>query len=161
MCNHGFVFAERGRISTQRNSKGVYPGYQNCHMTLYNNNSFCVSIFCIFQPKDSQIFEKVEGSNLIYYWLFEGVTSFEFFKNTHSWQCWHYCQLCTPIYLQFPPLFDYYDLSYCEIRFEGIQETYILRFHISLVCFISHGTAKTKLTSLAFMCWLEIVKNSN
>ena len=28
---------------------------------------------------------------------------FEFFTSTQSWQCWHYCQLCVPIYCSFLP----------------------------------------------------------
>ena len=32
-----------------------------------------------------------------------------FFTNTQNWQHWHYCQLCIPIYLQFPSLFATYD----------------------------------------------------
>ena len=65
-----------------------------------------------------------------------------------------------PIYLLFPPLFDYHDVSKCEIRFERIPENYISRLHMPLVCFCSHGTAKMKLQILAFLCWVEIVKKS-
>ena len=53
--------------------------------------------------------------------------------------------------MPFPPLFDYYDVSKCEIRFERIPDNYILRVDIPLFYFISHGTAKTKLATLAFV----------
>ena len=33
-------------------------------------------------------------------------------------------KFCIPIYLLFPPLFDFYDFSKCEIRFERIPENY-------------------------------------
>ena len=65
------------------------------------------------------------------------------------------------IYLLFPHLLDYYNVSKCEIKFERILENYISRLHISLVCFISHGPAKTKLATMAFLYWVEIVKISH
>ena len=38
------------------------------------------------------------------------------FTNTESWQCWHYCQICVDIHLQFPALLGQYDVSKSEIR---------------------------------------------
>ena len=52
-----------------------------------------------------------------------------FFTITQSWQCWHYCQLCIPIYLQFSALFAPTVGSKCEIRNQGAHEDYISRFH--------------------------------
>ena len=43
------------------------------------------------------------------------------FTNTQDWQCWHYCQLCIQIYLQFSFLFMTYDVSKCDIRYQGMQ----------------------------------------
>ena len=48
------------------------------------------------------------------------VLSLEFFTNTLSWQCWHYCQICVPTYLQFSPLYAPTDVSKCEIRNQGV-----------------------------------------
>ena len=42
-----------------------------------------------------------------------------------------------PCYLLFPALFNYYDASKCEIRFERIQENYM---YFPSIGFISHGT---------------------
>ena len=33
-------------------------------------------------------------------------------------QDWHYCQLCIPIYLQFPSLFETHDVSKYDIRYQ-------------------------------------------
>ena len=40
-----------------------------------------------------------------------------FFTNSHSWQYWHYCQLCIPIYLSFASSFATYYTSKLEIRY--------------------------------------------
>ena len=46
--------------------------------------------------------------------------SFEVFTNAQNWQCWHYCQLCIPIYFPFPSLFVPYDVCKCEITNQWI-----------------------------------------
>ena len=38
---------------------------------------------------------------ILHIWSWAIDMSFEFFTNTQGWQCWHYCQFCVPIYLQF------------------------------------------------------------
>ena len=43
---------------------------------------------------------KLAIAALLYCW--EIVKTIGFFTNTHNWQCWHCCQLCIPIYLEFP-----------------------------------------------------------
>ena len=83
-----------------------------------------------------------------------------FFTITQSWQCWHYCQLCVVIYLQFSSLFATNDASKCEIRNQGIHQDYISRLHASSAQLIFNGRAKTKLAMLAFLCCGEFVKNS-
>ena len=85
---------------------------------------------------------------------------FEFFTNTQSWQCWHYCQLCIPIYLQFSCLFASTDVGKCEIRNLELYEDYIWRSNALLDQLIFNGRAKTKLAMLAFLFCGEIVKNS-
>ena len=57
-------------------------------------------------------------------------------------QYWQYCDLCIPTYLQFPSLFEQYDISECEIRHQWVLEDYISRLPTQL---ISNGTAETKL----------------
>ena len=65
----------------------------------------------------------------------------EFFTNTRRGQCWHCCQLCIPIYLLFSPLFDYYYVSKCEIRFKGTLKNYISSLYIALdhFTFLTHS----------------------
>ena len=88
-------------------------------------------------------------------------TTLVFFTITQSWQCWHYCQLCVAIYLQFSSLFATNDTSNCEVRNQGIHEDYISRLHASLAQLIFNGRAKTKLAMLAFFYCGEFVKNSS
>ena len=57
---------------------------------------------------------------------------FVFFSIPQSWQCWHYCQLCVPIYFQFSSLFATNEASKCEIRNQGIHEDYISGSHAFL-----------------------------
>ena len=76
------------------------------------------------------------------------------FTNTQSWQCWHYCQLCIPIYLLFPTLFFYNYVSKCEIRFERIPDT-VIRFRGCKFCwFASCPTAQPK---QSWQCWHSCV----
>ena len=82
--------------------------------------------------------------------------AFEFFTNTQGWQCWHYCQLCVRIYLQFLSLFTLTDVSKCEIRNKGVHEDCILRLNATSNWLIFNDRAKTK---LAFLYCAEIVKN--
>ena len=84
-----------------------------------------------------------------------------FFTITQSWQCWHYCQLCIPIYLQFSSLFAPTVVSKCEIRNQGVHEDYVSRLHALLEQLIFKARDKTKLAMLAFLHCGEIVKNSN
>ena len=70
-----------------------------------------------------------------------------------------YCQLCIPIYFQFPSLFALYDISKCDIRYQWVRAHYISRLKTLLVFSISKDTAKTKLAILASLyCW-EFAKN--
>ena len=83
-----------------------------------------------------------------------------FFTNTQGWQCWHYCQLCVPIYLQFLFL-STSTASTCEIRNQGAHEDCILRLNVTLDISIFNDRAKTKLVMLAFLYCGEIVKSSD
>ena len=58
--------------------------------------------------------------------------AFVFFTITQSWQCWHYCQLCIPIHLQFSSLFATNDVNKCKIT--KSRDTWGLYFR--LTCFI-------------------------
>ena len=86
--------------------------------------------------------------------------SFEFFTNTQGWQCWHYCQLCVHIYLQFSSLFTTTDVSKYEIRNQWVYDHCILRSNATLDWLILSNRAKTKLAMLAFLYCGEIVKNT-
>ena len=86
---------------------------------------------------------------------------FEFFTNIQSWQCWHYFQLCVPIYLQFSSLFIITVVSKYEIRNQWVYDHYILRWNATLDWLIFSDRAKTKLAMLAFLYCIEIVKNSS
>ena len=80
-----------------------------------------------------------------------------FLTNTESWQCWHYCQLCTPIHLQFVAKLGHCDVSKCEIICQWVWQNCSSMLYTSLVQLFSNGTAKTK---LAFLYCGEFVKNS-
>ena len=54
---------------------------------------------------------------------FDGLTPV-FFTITQSWQCWHYCQLCVPTYLQFSSLFTPTVVNKHEIRNQWVHEDY-------------------------------------
>ena len=82
---------------------------------------------------------------------------FVFFTNTQSWQCWHYCHLCIPKYLQFSALLGHYDFSKYEIIYLWVWENCIPMLYFPWVQLFCYGTAKTKLAMLAFI----FVKNSN
>ena len=86
---------------------------------------------------------------------------FEFFTNTQGWQCWHYCQLCVPIYLEFSPLSTSTSVSKCKIRNQRAYEHYILRINATLDQLIFKNRVRTKLVILAFLCCGETVKNYN
>ena len=90
-------------------------------------------------------------NDLIGTFLQNRIHAVEFFRNTQGWQCWHYCQLCVPTYLQFLSLFASTDVSKCEIRNQGVHKGYILKLNITLNQFIFYGRAKTKLATLAFL----------
>ena len=45
----------------------------------------------------------------------------DIFTKTQNWRYWHYCQLCIPIYLQFPSLFAQYGISKYEIRYQFVK----------------------------------------
>ena len=85
---------------------------------------------------------------------------FEFFTNTQGWQCWHYCQLCAPIYLQFSSVLTSTNVCKREIRNQRAYEDYILRINVTLNWLVFNSRAKTKLAMLAFLHCGEIVKNS-
>ena len=55
-----------------------------------------------------------------------------FFTNTKGWQCWHYCQLCVPINLQFSSLFASTADNKFEIRNLGAYQDEILRLNTTL-----------------------------
>ena len=84
----------------------------------------------------------------------------EFFTIIQSWQCWHYCQFCVPIYLQFFSLFVTNDVSKYEIRNQRLHGNYSSSLHALLHYLNYNGRAKTKLAMLAFLYWGEFVKNS-
>ena len=81
-----------------------------------------------------------------------------FFTITQSWQCWHYCQLCIPIYLQLSSITT--DLCKCGIRNQGVNEDYISMIKTQLRKLILNGTAKTKLVMLAVLYCKDFVKSS-
>ena len=85
---------------------------------------------------------------------------FEFFTVTQNLQCWHYCQLCIPICLQFSPLLAPTDVSKLEIRNQGTHEDYISRLHALLDQLIFNYRAKTKLEMLPFLYLRASLKNS-
>ena len=85
---------------------------------------------------------------------------FEFFTSTQGWQCWHYCQLCVPTYLEFSSLFTLTNVSKWEIGNQRAQEDYILKINVSLDLLIFIDRVKTKLAMLAFLYCRDIVKNS-
>ena len=89
-------------------------------------------------------------------WSNEDVLSFGFFTKTQNWQYWHYCQLCIPIYMQFPSLFTPHDVSKCDIRYQWVQADYISRLKTLLVLFISNGTAKTKLAIFGILVFHRV-----
>ena len=75
--------------------------------------------------------------------------SFVFFTKIQNWQ---YCQLCTPIFLQFPSLFALYDVSKFEIRCQWEKRIIDLFLHdcrLMSVLFISNVVTETKLAILA------------
>ena len=74
----------------------------------------------------------------------------EVFTVTQNWQCWHYCQLCIPLCLQFSSLFAPTDINKLEIRNQGTHEDYISRLHALLDQLIFNSRAKTKLAMLPF-----------
>ena len=43
-----------------------------------------------------------------------------FFTKAQIWLYWHCCQLCVPIYLQFPSLFVTYGISKYEMRYSWV-----------------------------------------
>ena len=59
-------------------------------------------------------------------------------------------------------LFTPIDVSKCEIRCQLVQEHYISRLQTSFISLVNslYGTAKTKLTILAFLYCGEFLKNS-
>ena len=93
-------------------------------------------------------------------WSKTGV-SVEFFTNAQSWQCWHYFQLCIPIYLWFFSLFFPTDVRFLEIRSQGVYEDYVSKLNALLDWVILNGRAKTKLAMLAFLYCGKFVKNSS
>ena len=68
------------------------------------------SSFVASSHQESETFERTTLKKLVFL--------LEFFTNTQSWQCvcWHSCQLCITIYLQFSSLFAPNGLNKCEIR---------------------------------------------
>ena len=80
------------------------------------------------------------------------------FTITQSWQCWNYCQLCIPTYLQFSSLFALTVFSKCEIRDQGVREDYISGLNALLKQLLFNGRAKMKLAMLAFLYCIEFVK---
>ena len=81
----------------------------------------------------------------------------EFFTITESWQCWHYCQLCIHVYLQFSAPFAPIDISECEIRNRGVYKGYISWIQSLLNELILNGRAKM---NLALLYCGVFVKNS-
>ena len=75
----------------------------------------------------------------------------EFFTVTQNWQCWHYCQLCIPICLQFSSLFAPTDINKLEIRNQGTHEDYISSLNALLDQLIFNSRAKTKLAMLPLL----------
>ena len=74
----------------------------------------------LFSPCEGWPISKCECACLLQYNpLFSKIVhTIGFFTNAQSWQYWHYCQLCNPIYLQFPSLFATYYVSKYEIRYQ-------------------------------------------
>ena len=80
------------------------------------NNNKLQNVLCIckslWQQKETSFFLRNNDRSLkAMVW---------FFTNAHTWQYWHYCQLCIPIYLRILSLFVTYDVSKCEIRYQWI-----------------------------------------
>ena len=74
------------------------------------------------------------------------------FRNTQSWQCWHYCQLCIFKYLQFAALLQHYNDSKCEVIYQWVWENCIVELYCLLAQLISNGTANQ-----SWRCWHSCV----
>ena len=72
------------------------------------------------------------GPAPLYVFVTYRVCTLEFFTNTLGWQNWHYCNFVFPRYLHCSSLFISTDFSQCEIRYEGVNEDYILRLNATL-----------------------------
>ena len=77
----------------------------------------------------------------------------EFFSNTQSLQCWHYCQICISIFLQFSSYLS--PVMSVNMKLEGKEITFWGYMFSGLV----NSRAKRKLAMFIFLYWGEFVKN--
>ena len=91
-------------------------------------------------------------------WCLTDAVTFGFFTNAQHWQYLHYCQLCIPIYLQFPSLFATYDIGKYDIKYQWMQYEHISRLQTSLVKFIANGTAETIEFFLNEFPWIQRIQ---
>ena len=132
----GILSSSNGGIPV-RNSSGILG--RNNPGILHGTNKVTPSDGRITPCETSDRTEHGSGetTQVTHYLLFSEKTfifccTIVFFTITQSWQCWHYCQLCIPIYLQFSSLFITTVVNKCELRNQGVHEDSISRLYAFL-----------------------------